>query len=910
MEYSNKIYPPIIDSELPSIKKNKNSYLFELPISYNRFNTPLQVTGCTIRIISAVTGKQICEVKTADFNNNSLKNIAYFELPTVFYKLAEEYDPLETYYSNQTSTSFYEVNLPLGQDSFIPNHFFIIDKEKSVNWIVGNYYKIQAAFNFLDGSPPQEYVSSFSTFGTTKLIDISDFQVSIAGLNNVFYKLAANYDPIETYYNYSSSTDSYEQISVNENSFEPNTFFIKETVENIAKGYYTGEFQIKDRSEQVKEYCFRIYTVNQNNIIFGQPQQELFYDTGPLIHDNSTNYIDDNGILHGQDFFESYLILNDLEDYFIEYEITTINNCTITSDRYIVANYFALPPDIQCNIYAKQNYITNGIEVFMRGIKNEQNIEDSVSGNFLLLRTELNSSNQSWSAPVEVLKINLNNTTPSEQEIVDTNIIFKDRLLWQDYTVGQGIKYKYYLQQYWSGNIHTNNKYYSEYIPSNEIIPDFEDASLFDGEKQLIIKYNPKITNFKTTKIDSKQDTIGGKFPYIFRGANTNYKEFTISGLISYTADELGSFDKKYAVNEDIDRDQTPTIQTNFNIRSYDLTSENFARERQFKLEVLDWLNDGKTKLFRSPSEGNYLVRLMNVNLTPNESLGRLLHTFSCTAYEVADCNFMTLIDQKVIQQNDITFQEYQIIEDVFVEQSELNTTEEKIYRYPEEGNKTFSGLVRIPVNENDIIEFYQADDTLNLQLDSNRKYSFQFAAGPNLYCYEIPMAATTGYFLLKMNNSVVRTPKIFYDYVSNPTQSYPSNSSYYKDEFTLERSYVMCSQILENHNSTNTRFLKGKAGPIRESELQANLNNIFNTFKFYTIRFETNYLDEPPNEAWTDKDYMVIINGEETNVQQEIDMRHSKWYEIHNLTNVTQLYVGAAVTVTWSGRQWRYTQS
>jgi hypothetical protein len=32
----------------------------------------------------------------------------------------------------------------------------------------------------------------------------------------------------------------------------------------------------------------------------------------------------------------------------------------------------------------------------------------------------------------------------------------------------------------------------------------------------------------------------------------------------------------------------------------------------------MNWLNNGKPKLFRSPSEGNYIVRLMSVSLTPN----------------------------------------------------------------------------------------------------------------------------------------------------------------------------------------------------------------------------------------------------------------------------------------------------
>jgi len=37
--------------------------------------------------------------------------------------------------------------------------------------------------------------------------------------------------------------------------------------------------------------------------------------------------------------------------------------------------------------------------------------------------------------------------------------------------------------------------------------------------------------------------------------------------------------------------------------------------ERYFKLKVLDWLTNGEVKLFRSPGEGNYLVRILNVSM-------------------------------------------------------------------------------------------------------------------------------------------------------------------------------------------------------------------------------------------------------------------------------------------------------
>ena len=44
--------------------------------------------------------------------------------------------------------------------------------------------------------------------------------------------------------------------------------------------------------------------------------------------------------------------------------------------------------------------------------------------------------------------------------------------------------------------------------------------------------------------------------------------------------------------------------------RTTQLLDYNQAAERIFKLKVLEFLNNGKSKLFRSASEGNYIVRL------------------------------------------------------------------------------------------------------------------------------------------------------------------------------------------------------------------------------------------------------------------------------------------------------------
>ena len=49
----------------------------------------------------------------------------------------------------------------------------------------------------------------------------------------------------------------------------------------------------------------------------------------------------------------------------------------------------------------------------------------------------------------------------------------------------------------------------------------------------------------------------------------------------------------------------------------------------------MDFLYANKVRLFRSATEGNILIKLMDINLTPNATLGRRIYSFTATAYEV-----------------------------------------------------------------------------------------------------------------------------------------------------------------------------------------------------------------------------------------------------------------------------------
>ena len=55
----------------------------------------------------------------------------------------------------------------------------------------------------------------------------------------------------------------------------------------------------------------------------------------------------------------------------------------------------------------------------------------------------------------------------------------------------------------------------------------------------------------------------------------------------------------------------------------------------------------------KSDTEGNFLVRLMDISLSPF-AIGRQLYQFSATAYEIDDCNLYNIDKYNVFKKGDL----------------------------------------------------------------------------------------------------------------------------------------------------------------------------------------------------------------------------------------------------------------
>ena len=264
-----------------------------------------------------------------------------------------------------------------------------------------------------------------------------------------------------------------------------------------------------------------------------------------------------------------------------------------------------------------------------------------------------------------------------------------------DTTLGSLVRYKYSCQYQL-----TNGRWSATHISPEIVYPDFHDILLSREDKQLAIRYNGQITSMTPTVNRIKIDTLGGKYPKFAENAQMNYKQFQLTGMIIAESDynrkflndldykeEMAIYDKQENGTYLLRNDTLPDSWSNdsfsknrYGIYSSDISvaidpqitstkeqekkyassglrpiigttladnpqrimtdmypTNNWWWERLFREEAIKWLNDGEPKLFRSMTEGNMVVMLTDISLTPNTQVGRRTYNFSATAYEIAD---------------------------------------------------------------------------------------------------------------------------------------------------------------------------------------------------------------------------------------------------------------------------------
>lgn len=217
---------------------------------------------------------------------------------------------------------------------------------------------------------------------------------------------------------------------------------------------------------------------------------------------------------------------------------------------------------------------------------------------------------------------------------------------WYDTTIQSGVWYRYCAQK---RNAHGDRGAIIQI--NNPVMCLLDDIFLTRDDCQLKIKFNPTLSEFKYNVTESQQVTIGAKYPYIKRNGNNYFRTFPIGGLISSFIDTTDWYDphfyngefhydeneiKAFTSKADI-YGESQELYDNYNNKKGITEYNDYIYEREFRKKVYDFLYKHNVKLFRSTTEGNILIKLMNIDFQPVETLGRRLYSFTATAVEVDD---------------------------------------------------------------------------------------------------------------------------------------------------------------------------------------------------------------------------------------------------------------------------------
>lgn len=239
----------------------------------------------------------------------------------------------------------------------------------------------------------------------------------------------------------------------------------------------------------------------------------------------------------------------------------------------------------------------------------EYNKNNLTTANIILRRTSEKSNYEHWE---------------DLQYDYITNLLDSQKKIWYDYTVEHGISYLYGVQV-----VNSEGQRGPLTKLSKPIKAEFEDIFLVDKDMIMKIRYNPKVSNFKRNLLEIKQDTIGNKYPFILKNGNSNYFSFSLGGLISKCIEGQIINQYRQLTNNNEEKNIAEPLTS--------LSDVNIYNERIYREKIEKFLTNGKAKLFKSATEGNKLVYLIQTSLTPEDKLGRMLYSFTTTAYEIAD---------------------------------------------------------------------------------------------------------------------------------------------------------------------------------------------------------------------------------------------------------------------------------
>lgn len=430
----------------------------------------------------------------------------------------------------------------------------------------------------------------------------------------------------------------------------------------------SGQTVFQDgESETIKTYKLSL----EKSIISddGNVTTEQVIETATL----NTNYYDNSN-----SFKYKFKTMLDNGLYWLDISYITKNGYDSTVDS---SNPFQPK---KCGLYIQIN-ANEGIAPPLSDIS----IDSDKDNGRIIINATVNDQQTNEDVTITIVRSSSNTCFKEWEEIYTTLYHPGEKIAFDDRTIESGVWYKYNFQVVDKAGARSRFIDESIYKPSPLMIV-FNDVFLTAGDKQLKITLNNEIGSLSYNLQESKTDTIGSQFPWIRRNGAIKYRTFSLGGLISYLGNnEMILFSNSESSDTNIEY-QNNLAEKNINglfyskddlfpqevselYQSYNLDNgitnyNDIMLEKVFRDKVIDFLLEDRPVLFRSATEGNILIRLMDLSFSPNTQLKNYIYSFGSTAVEIAECNFDNFHKYNIYDSGSIditvdTFNKCQIIE-------------------------------------------------------------------------------------------------------------------------------------------------------------------------------------------------------------------------------------------------------
>ena len=162
----------------------------------------------------------------------------------------------------------------------------------------------------------------------------------------------------------------------------------------------------------------------------------------------------------------------------------------------------------------------------------EQSVRyQSLDGIYYLIRSDERSNYSVWE---DIAKFDMYDDQRYDNQLT---------LLYEDFTIESGVRYKYALQRESLQGFRSVPKYeFNELETSPAHFSNFQYSYIYANGVQVRLDLDVKMQQFKHTRLFQKQDSLNSKYPVILRNGLANYGEFSLGAKITLHSDSDGSF--------------------------------------------------------------------------------------------------------------------------------------------------------------------------------------------------------------------------------------------------------------------------------------------------------------------------------------------------------------------------------